>query len=74
MECLSQDALVGALIGKLGGSSASVKNSNAFVVGSYCVLEVAETSKGPLYLTINDLPAGMGDNSGKLLVSIWEAF
>lgn len=73
-ECLSPDALPGALIGKIGGSSASVKNTSAFAVGSYCVLEVAETSKGPLFLTINDAPLGMADNSGKLLVSIWEAF
>ncbi len=75
MECLSQDGQVGALIGKIGGSSAAVKNiSSAFVVGSFCVLEVAATSAGALFLTINDVPAGMADNSGSLLVSIWEAF
>jgi hypothetical protein len=73
VDALSQDALIGALIGKIGGSSAVIKNTSAFVVGSYCVVEVTDTTKGPLYLTINDVPGGMANNSGTLSVSIWEA-
>ncbi|HEV2416890.1 MAG TPA: hypothetical protein VGX94_03735 [Terriglobia bacterium] len=72
-DALLADVLPGALIGKIGGSSAAVKNSGAFVVGSDCVLEVDANTKGPLYLTINDSCVGMHDNSGTIRVSIWEA-
>lgn len=72
-DALSQDALIGALIGKIGGSSAAIKNTNSFAVGRHCVVEVTDTTKGPLYLTINDVPGGMANNSGALKVSVWEA-
>jgi hypothetical protein len=72
-DSLLPDALLGALIGKIGGSSAAIKNATAFVVGSHCVLEISDTTKGPLFLTINDTCSGMQDNSGSIHVSIWEA-
>lgn len=72
-DALLPDALPGALIGKIGGSSAAVKNSGAFVVGSHCVLQVDANTAGPLYLTINDSCLGMHDNSGTIRVSISEA-
>lgn len=72
-DALSQDAFIGALIGKIGGSSAAIKNTSAFAVGSFCVVDVTDTTKGPLYLTINDVPGGIANNSGTLSVSIWEA-
>ena len=71
--CLTQDAPVGALIGKIGGSSATVQNTGAFVVGAFCVYDISDAMKGPLFLTINDMPAGMSDNNGKIVGSIWEA-
>ena len=73
-NALSADALLGALIGKIGGSSAAVNNTSAFPVGSYCVIDVDDKTKGPLYLTINDAPDGLDDNSGELTVSIWESW
>src|ERR1035437_4230851 len=51
---LSTDALTGALIGRIGGSSGSVKNAATFVVGSEAVIEIDEKTRGPLYLTMND--------------------
>jgi hypothetical protein len=71
--CLTQEAPVGALIGKIGGSTATVQNMGAFVVGAFCVYDVSDAMKGPLFLTINDMPAGMSDNNGKIVVSIWES-
>ena len=40
------------------------------MVGHYCVLELDAAAKGPLFLTINDLPTGFGDNSGELTVDV----
>jgi hypothetical protein len=48
-DSLMPDALQGALIGKIGGSSGAIKNTGAFVVGSHCVLEIDDKLKGPLY-------------------------
>ena len=70
---LSADALPGALIGKIGGSSAAIKNAAVFVVGAEAIVEVDDKTKGALYLSINDAPAGFADNDGKLQVTIWES-
>jgi hypothetical protein len=53
-DALFPDGLLGTLIGKIGGSSATVKNSGAFIIGSYCVIDVDDKTKGPLFRTIND--------------------
>ena len=67
---LTADALAGALIGKIGGSTGTIKGATIFLVGSESVIEVDDKTQGPLYLTINDIPAGMKDNSGSLKVTI----
>jgi hypothetical protein len=47
------DAPPGALIGRLGGSSASLKADGAFVIGSSCVVKVPDAGIGPLFISFN---------------------
>jgi hypothetical protein len=47
------DAPPGALIGRIGGSSASLKADNAFVLGGSCVVAVPSGSIGPLFVSFN---------------------
>ncbi len=68
-KCLVPSAPVGALVGKIGGSISGAADGQTFVVGSYCVVSVAAPG-GPLYLTINDEAAGMGNNAGAVDVKI----
>jgi hypothetical protein len=71
-RCLVATAPVGALIGKIGGSSAGIASDGpAFVVGRYCVVQVPEKG-GSLYLTINDESAGFENNAGSIEVEIRE--
>lgn len=57
------DCPVGALIGRIGGSSATVKavgdappgQTKAFAVGSYCVVKLPEGVVGPLFIGFNGL-------------------
>jgi hypothetical protein len=59
------DCLVGALIGRIGGSSATLKaasadtantgETKAFAIGSYCVLRIPEKALGPLFIGFNSL-------------------
>ena len=72
---------VGALIAKIGGSSADCDTtaSNIYPVGTFCVLSLKAKpdpnalEPGPLFLTINDAWNGMQDNDGELLVDIFWA-
>jgi hypothetical protein len=41
-----------------------------FGVGSHCVISLASTEGGPLYLTMNDNPEGFTSHSGSLHVLI----
>jgi hypothetical protein len=47
------DAPPGALIGRIGGSSAGLKADGAFVIGTSCVVPVQAGSIGPLYVSFN---------------------
>jgi hypothetical protein len=47
------DAPPGALIGRLGGSSASLKVDGAFPIGLDCVVELPANSVGPLFVSFN---------------------
>jgi hypothetical protein len=69
---INPKAPIGALIGKIGGSTADVEGTRNFVVGSHYVFEAApgEILAGSLYLTINDLGSGYLDNSGRLTTKI----
>jgi hypothetical protein len=65
-----RDARFGALIGKIGGSTAD-HTGVIFGVGRYCVYQVSEEAKaGPLYLGANDLPVLMPKVTGQLEVEI----
>jgi hypothetical protein len=72
-KCLYADAPVGALIAKLGGSSSGIKDGEIFVVGQLCIKDLSDSSKGGLFLTINDELANFADNSGDIDVTIFEA-
>jgi hypothetical protein len=47
------DAPPGALIGRIGGSSAGIKADGAFVIGSNAVVAVPAGSAGPLFIGFN---------------------
>ena len=66
-NCLSQNAPVGALIGKIGGSSAGIGDAPVFAVGSCCVVRIPDDG-GPLFLTINDTVDGMSNNGGTMKI------
>jgi len=71
-RCIYEKAPVGALIGRIGGSVADKDPSSIFVVGSECVRKL-DQEKGPLFLTINDMWTGFGDNDDQLTVHIFFA-
>lgn len=67
-----EDAPPGALVAKIGGSRAGKKDGLVrFVVGSYCVHELVEKERGPLYLAMNIEPGFLLVPSGSILVRIW---
>jgi len=47
------DAPPGALIGRIGGSSASLKVDGAFPIGIDCVVQLPTNSVGPLFVSFN---------------------
>lgn len=67
--CISANAPVGALIGKIGGSSASAADGTVFVVGKFALVEI-DKPKGPIYLTMNDELTGFANNRGFINVKI----
>jgi hypothetical protein len=79
---LTGGALYGALIGKLGGSSADVPDASSvtgpygtkrvFAVGSHCAISLANADAGPLFFTMNDAPSGFGQHSGTLHILLEE--
>jgi hypothetical protein len=79
---LSGGALYGALIGKIGGSSADVPDASSpaspyagkkvFAVGGHCVISLGAAEGGPLFLTMNDTPEGFANHSGVLVVFVEE--
>jgi hypothetical protein len=68
-RCLVPSAPVGALVGKIGGSSAASNDAKPFAVGHNCVVRVPDDG-GPLYLSINDEPAGMDNNAQTIEVRV----
>jgi len=74
-DTLNTAALLGTLIGKIGGSPAEKPGTGAFtfVAGSYVVLAVDEKTEGGLYLTMNDQPGHFDQHSGEIDVTIEEA-
>jgi hypothetical protein len=71
---LMTDAPVGAVIAKIGGSTAGKTDGELFVVGSETVITADPQKRGgPLYLTMNVNPASRPATSDKVGVAIWEA-
>ena len=74
----------GALVGKIGGSTADLPDSatgagaapysgkKVFAFGSRAVISLAATDAGALFLTMNDGPEGFENHSGTLWVLIEE--
>jgi hypothetical protein len=65
----------GALIAKIGGSSAdtTVDKLPLFAVGRHCVFTVEAGKAGTLYLGVNDAVGSMARLTGHLTVRLWEA-
>lgn len=80
---LCSSAPKGALIGKLGGSSADQPDitpnappngsKKVFAVGSHCVIAVTKDDSGPLYLTQNEVLDAFAEDMGVLWILIEEA-
>ncbi len=47
------DAPPGALLGRIGGSSANLKPDGVFAIGTDCVVQVPANSVGPLFVSFN---------------------
>lgn len=69
-DAILSSAPVGALIAKVGGSTAGTSDGRMFVVGKMCFLQLDLNASGPLFLTINDGLGGMQNNSGSIKVKI----
>jgi hypothetical protein len=72
-NCLISDAPPGSLIAKIGGSVAGKTNDGvkSFVVGSFCVVDLDDKSKGALYLAMNADPMGSLPRSGHLCIKVY---
>lgn len=65
-------APIGALLIKIGGSTAGVNDGAVRVAGTKAVIQIDDKTSGPILLTINDEITGFADNDGivKATVSI----
>lgn len=73
-ELLGRGELYGALIGKIGGSSADIPDGSqptarygsnrVFAIGRHWVISLSATGGGELFLTMNDNPEGFANHSG----------
>ncbi|MFN2407675.1 MAG: hypothetical protein ABR594_16625 [Pyrinomonadaceae bacterium] len=77
-EVVLSTSAIGALIAKIGGSTADLKPDTnkvtVFSAGRHCVFSVADATKaGPLYLGINDLPNSQAKVAGQIEVTIEES-
>lgn len=67
-DLIAPGAPAGALIAKVGGSTAGINDGRIFVVGKLCLLQLDQS--GPLFLTVNDQVSGLESNSGSIKVKI----
>jgi hypothetical protein len=63
-------APIGALLVKIGGSTAGVNDGVIRVGGSRAVIAIDDKVSGPLLLTINDEITGLADNAGNVKVTV----
>jgi hypothetical protein len=73
-----ESSAVGALIAKIGGSTADLKPDKdkliLFSVGRHCVFSISDASKaGALYLGMNDTYDSQAKLEGELQITIYEA-
>jgi hypothetical protein len=70
-------AAVGALLAKIGGSTADLKPDKEkvvlFAVGRHCVFTVEATKTGTLYLGVNDALDSLVRVRGQLEITLSEA-
>jgi hypothetical protein len=64
------EAPVGALIGKLGGSSAHRSDGTLFAIGAVCIIKIPDGIVGPLFLSLNGARPGSGDRITSLNVVV----
>ncbi len=73
-NCFLPDAPPGALIAKVGGSTGGRKDGVLlFVVGSFCIVDLDDKTKGALFLTMNADPRSTLERSGELSVAIYHS-
>ena len=80
---LNRAARRGALIAKIGGSTADIPDGGSpgtpygtkkvFAVGSRCIISLASSEGGPLFFTMNDWPECFANHDGVLHVLIEES-
>lgn len=63
-------APIGALIVKIGGSTAGVTDGTVRVAGSKALIAIDEKVSGPIFLTINDEVTGLSDNADSITVKV----
>lgn len=68
-KLLVPSAPLGALIGKIGGSTADQKDGTVFAIGSFAVVAVPEKS-GPLYIGVNAAQGAPISRLDKLSIEI----
>jgi len=69
-NAILSSAPIGALIVKIGGSTAGVNDGTIRVAGTRAVIQIDDKVSGPILLTINDEIGGLEDNGGKLAVTV----
>ena len=76
-DLLLPGTAAGALIAKIGGSTADLKVDKdkvpLFAAGRYCVFTVESGKVGALYLGVNDTNTAAFKVTGNLTVKLWEA-
>ena len=71
-NALNPSAPLGALIGKIGGSTAD-KPLSSFVIGSYTVIALDDKAEGPLYFTMNDQIEHFDDHDKFITIVVQQA-
>ena len=69
-QAVSASAPIGALLVKIGGSTAGKDDGKVHVAGTRAVISIDANSSGPVFVTINDELTGFADNSGSLSVTL----
>jgi hypothetical protein len=63
-------APAGALIGKIGGSTAGRTDGSVFTIGAFCVVAVPDKAVGPLFIGVNGAVFRPGGNLTQLRLVI----